>query len=80
MGILGATIARVSLLPVIAGCAYEILRVGRHGRLSAVIRLLRAPGMALQRLTTGVPDDRQLEVAIAAMQPALGAGTPEPAR
>lgn len=65
--------SRVVLLPLIAGVSYEILKwTAKHDR-SAIVRLLIAPGLGLQRLTTREPDDSQLEVAIRSMQGALDA-------
>jgi uncharacterized protein YqhQ len=63
--------SRVLLLPVIAAVAYEYLRLTAtfyHHRLA---RILAAPGLALQRLTTRPPDDSMREVAIAALQRVL---------
>jgi len=57
---------RLALLPVIAGLAYEIIRLGGEAR-SPVLRLLVAPGLWLQRLSTREPDEAQLEVAAAAL-------------
>jgi uncharacterized protein YqhQ len=63
--------SRVLLLPLIAGLSYELLRwSARHDR-TPFVKLLIAPGLALQRLTTGEPDDSQLEVAIRSMEEAL---------
>jgi uncharacterized protein YqhQ len=63
--------ARVLLLPLIAGLSYEILKwTARHDG-HPLVRLLIAPGLALQRLTTREPDDSQIEVAISSMQLAL---------
>lgn len=57
---------KLLLIPVIMGISYEILRyVGRHG--NRVAKILAAPGMWVQRLTTFEPDDGQMEVAIAAL-------------
>jgi uncharacterized protein YqhQ len=57
--------SRVLAIPVIAGFAYEALRLGaRHAR-SAVMRALMAPGLWLQRITTQPPDRAQIQVAIA---------------
>jgi uncharacterized protein YqhQ len=59
-------LSRVLLIPVVAGLAYEYIRfTARHIR-HPLVRLLIAPNLALQRLTTRQPDDRMLEVAIAA--------------
>lgn len=63
--------SRILLIPVIAGIAYEILRFsGLHGG-EAVGRLLAAPGLWLQKLTTDHPSDEQVEVAIASLLSAL---------
>ena len=57
--------SRLMLMPVVAGISYEVLKyLGKHD--NALVRVLRAPGIFLQRLTTKEPDDDMLEVAIAA--------------
>ena len=63
--------SRVILLPLIAGLSYELLRWSARHDQSKFVKLLIAPGLALQRLTTGEPDDSQLEVAIRSMEEAL---------
>jgi uncharacterized protein YqhQ len=63
--------ARVVLLPLIAGISYEFLKWGAKHEANPLVRLLIAPGLALQRLTTGEPDDAQLEVAIRSLNEAL---------
>lgn len=61
---------RLLLLPVIAGISYEFNRfAGKHN--NRLTRILRAPGMAMQRFTTKEPDDSMIEVAITALQEAL---------
>lgn len=58
---------RILLIPVIAGIAYEIIRLaGKSDNL--LVRILSAPGMLLQRLTTKEPDDDMIEVAIASVE------------
>lgn len=58
---------RIALIPVIAGISYEILRLaGRTDNL--LIRMISAPGMMLQRLTTKEPDQSMVEVAIKAVE------------
>jgi len=58
---------RLLLIPVVAGISYEILKFA--GRSDGIIsRILRAPGMALQGITTREPDDKQIEVAIEAFK------------
>jgi uncharacterized protein YqhQ len=63
--------SRVVLLPLIAGISYEFLKWGAKHEANPLVRLLIAPGLALQRLTTGEPDDSQLEVAIRSLNEAL---------
>ena len=63
--------ARVILLPLIAGVSYEFLKWSAKNDHSPLVKLIIAPGLALQRLTTREPDDSQLEVAIRSMQEAL---------
>ncbi len=61
----------LSLLPLVAGCAYELLRLAGRPRPNIIIRILSLPGILLQFLTTREPDDQQIEVAIAALQGVL---------
>jgi uncharacterized protein YqhQ len=63
--------ARIVLLPLIAGVSYEFLKWSAKNDHSPLVKLIIAPGLALQRLTTREPDDKQLEVAIRSMQEAL---------
>lgn len=62
-------LSRVVLLPVVAGVSYEVLRLLAF-RDNALVRVLRAPGMWLQKLTTREPEDDMVEVAIAAFKAA----------
>lgn len=63
--------ARVVFLPLIAGVSYELLKWSAKNDRSPLVRMVIAPGLALQRLTTREPDDSQLEVAIRSMEEAL---------
>jgi uncharacterized protein YqhQ len=63
--------ARIFLLPLIAGVSYELLKWSARHDTSLIVRMLIAPGLALQKLTTREPDDDQLEVAIRSMEEAL---------
>ncbi len=63
--------ARIVLLPLIAGVSYEFLKWSAKNDHSPLVKMIIAPGLALQRLTTREPDDNQLEVAIRSMQEAL---------
>ncbi|OPY59687.1 MAG: hypothetical protein A4E55_00036 [Pelotomaculum sp. PtaU1.Bin035] len=67
-------LSRVLLLPVVAGISYEFLKLsGKHAAVPWC-RLLIAPGLWLQKLTTGPPDDSQVEVAITAFGAVLKVG------
>lgn len=68
--------SRLILIPFIAGLSYELLRFAGKGD-SAFIKILSIPGLALQKLTTLRPDERQLEVAIAALKAVLNADGPK---
>ncbi len=58
---------RIALIPVIAGISYEIIRLaGRSNNI--FVRILSAPGMWLQKLTTKEPDREMAEVAIASVE------------
>lgn len=61
-----------SLLPLVAGSSYELLKLSGRTRDSKITRFLIAPGLWLQRLTTKEPSNDQLEVAIVALESALG--------
>jgi uncharacterized protein YqhQ len=63
--------ARVVLIPLIAGLAYEVIRFSARHLDNAVCRTLIKPGLWLQRITTKEPDDQQLEIAIVALKEAL---------
>ena len=58
---------RLLLLPVVAGIAFEILKWAGANRDKAWAQALIAPGLWTQYLTTRIPDDSQIEVAIAAL-------------
>ncbi|MDD3349518.1 MAG: DUF1385 domain-containing protein [Eubacteriales bacterium] len=68
--------SRLLLIPVIAGISYELLRWAGKGD-SVFIKALSIPGLALQKLTTMKPDEKQLEVAIAAMKAVLNKEGPK---
>jgi uncharacterized protein YqhQ len=61
-------LSRVVLVPLIAGVSYEIIRFAGRRENSKVVRVIMAPGLALQWLTTKHPDSSQVEVAIAALE------------
>lgn len=58
---------RILLIPVIAGISYEIIRLAGNSN-HIFVRILSAPGMWLQKLTTREPDESMVEVAIASVE------------
>jgi len=64
------------LIPFIAGLSYELLRFAGKGD-STLIKLISVPGLALQKLTTLRPDEKQLEVAISALKAVLNTDGPK---
>ncbi|KAA0237345.1 DUF1385 domain-containing protein [bacterium] len=77
-GILVRTASRIVFIPVIAGVSYEILRVGARFGGNWFVHAMFVPNLALQALTTKVPDDSQIEVAIASFEATLEAAGVEP--
>jgi len=64
-------VTRIVFLPIIAGIAYELIRfAGKHSD-SRVLKVLLAPGLWLQRLTTREPSLDQIEVSIRALREVL---------
>ncbi|MET0666333.1 MAG: DUF1385 domain-containing protein, partial [Acidimicrobiales bacterium] len=66
-------VSRVLGLPLVAGLAYEILRLAKRRPDSKFVKAITAPGLALQALTTKPPADDQIEVAIASLEAVLAA-------
>lgn len=60
-------VLRILLMPVVAGISYEIIRLaGRSDNI--LVRIISAPGMCIQRMTTKEPDESMVEVAIASVE------------
>lgn len=70
-GIVWRLVSRVIAIPLIAGIAYEALRLGARFPDSALMRALMRPGIWLQKITTKDPDTGQIEVAIASFDEVL---------
>jgi uncharacterized protein YqhQ len=70
--LLAKALLRIPLIPAIAGISYEVLRLSARKMGSPLFRLLVAPGLWLQRLTTREPDLAQIEVAIASFRRVSG--------
>lgn len=63
-------VLKILLLPVVVGISYEIIKLaGRYTNLCT--RMISAPGMWLQHITTQEPEDDMIEVAIASLKPVL---------
>lgn len=61
-------LSRILLVPVIAALGYEGIYFGGRHTSNRLVRIIMAPGLWLQALTTREPDDSQLEVAIVALK------------
>ena len=63
-------IIKLLLLPFVVGIAYEIIKyAGKHD--NPITRVISAPGLWFQRMTTKEPDESQIAVAIASMEPVI---------
>jgi len=62
--------ASLVLLPLVVGISYEFIRLAGNND-NIVTRILSAPGLAMQRITTREPDDSMIEIAIAALKPCI---------
>ncbi|HEX2950680.1 MAG TPA: DUF1385 domain-containing protein [Armatimonadota bacterium] len=73
--------SRLIMLPLVAGVAYELIRLSGRFRNSRLLKMFIWPGLLLQQLTTAEPADDQIEVAIKSLRTVLedeGVLTPEP--
>ena len=64
-------VVRLALVIPVASISYEALRLGAAHERSPVMRLLVAPGLLLQSVTTRRPDARMIEVAVASLEEAI---------
>ncbi|HKC90506.1 MAG: DUF1385 domain-containing protein [Chloroflexi bacterium] len=64
-------LVRLALVIPVASISYEALRLGAAHERSPLMRLLVAPGLLLQRITTRRPDARMIEVAVASLEEAI---------
>lgn len=63
-------VSSFALLPIVVGISYECIRLaGNHD--NRFTKILSAPGLAMQRITTREPDESQIEIAIAALTPCI---------
>lgn len=59
-----------AMLPIVVGISYELIRLAGRAD-NFFTRILSAPGLWVQRITTKEPDDQQIECAIAAITPCI---------
>ena len=64
-------VVRLLLVAPVAAISYEVLKLGAAHERTPIVRLLVAPGLGLQRITTRRPDERMIEVAVASLEEAL---------
>lgn len=64
-------VSRIVLIPLVGGISYEILKLGGSHADRLLGRWLTSPGLWLQHLTTRVPDESMIEVAVVALLHAL---------
>ena len=62
---------RILLIPFIAGISYEVLKISDKKQSNLLFKLVSAPGLLLQKITTQEPNDKQIEVAIASLDKLL---------
>lgn len=61
------TIAKLLMLPITCGVGFEVLKLcGRYD--NAITRIISAPGLWLQRITTKEPEDDMIEIAVSAFK------------
>ncbi len=65
-------LSHLPLIPLVGGLSYEIIKFSARHTETPWGRVLVAPGLWLQHITTKEPDDRQLEVALVSLKSALG--------
>lgn len=65
-------LTHIPLIPIVGGVAYEFIRWSAKRSTTTIGKMLVAPGLWLQRITTSEPDETQLEVALVAIKCALG--------
>lgn len=72
-------LVEIALIPLVAGTAYELLRVAGKFRDQRWVNIAFAPGLATQYLTTREPEAGQIEVALVALKSVLDRDDAEPA-
>jgi uncharacterized protein YqhQ len=60
------------MVPIVAGTSYEVLKLIARKSDNLLFRILKAPGLWLQNITTKEPDDEMIEVSIKSLKTAFG--------
>ncbi len=69
-------VIRMLTIPLIGGITYELIKLGDRYANHPLVRFFIEPGLWLQRITTKAPDRKQVEVAVASLEAALGQDKP----
>ena len=64
-------LSRIVFIPLIAGLSYEVLKLSAKFKDNFLVNLFIKPGLWLQKITTSEPDEKQIEVALAALESVL---------
>ncbi len=70
--ILTRMLTHLPLIPLVGGVSYEFIKASAKRSETLIGRIVVAPGLWLQKITTKEPDETQLEVALVALRCALG--------
>ena len=65
-------LVHLPMIPLVTGLSYEVIKITARRGDSLIFKMLRAPGLWLQNITTSKPEDRMVEVAIIALKEAFG--------
>ncbi len=76
-GFVTRVLSRILVIPIVAGVAYEIIKLLSRNQKSILGRILASPGLLLQRITTKEPDEKQLEVAFEALKGSMRGEYPD---
>jgi uncharacterized protein YqhQ len=73
LNVVSRILLHLLMMPLVAGIGYEILKISASNDDNVIFRMLRAPGLWLQNITTKEPEDEMVEVAIESLKSAFGA-------
>ena len=65
-------LVHLPMIPLVTGLSYEVIKITARKGDSLIFKMLRAPGLWLQNITTSKPEDKMVEVAIVALKEAFG--------